>query len=103
MIFFIVFITLFALDSFSGEQSFFEKVGGFLIHLIPSVVLIILLTISWWREWVGGVVFMLLAIGYIIMAWGKFPVSVYFLISGPLVIISILFCLNWFYKGIVKE
>lgn len=95
MILFICFISLFALDSFEGDQSFIEKIGGFLIHLIPTAVLIILLIFSWWREWVGGIAFLLLAIGYLIMAWGKFPVSVYFLISGPLFIISVLFWLNW--------
>jgi hypothetical protein len=95
MILFICFISLFALDSFEGEQPFIEKIGGFLIHLIPTAVLIILLIFSWRREWVGGIVFLLLAIGYLIMAWGKFPVSVYFLISGPLFIISVLFWVNW--------
>ena len=95
MILFIGFISLFALDSFDGEQSFIEKISSFLIHLIPTAVLIILLIISWWREWIGGIAFLLLAIGYIVMAWDKFPISVYFLISGPLFIISILFWLNW--------
>ncbi len=40
MILFIGFISLFALDSFAGNQSFPEKIGGFIIHLIPSAVLL---------------------------------------------------------------
>jgi len=95
MILFICFISLFALDSFEGDQSFIEKIGGFLIHLIPTAVLLILLILSWQREWIGGIAFLLLAIGYLIMAWGKFPISVYFLISGPLFIVSFLFWMNW--------
>ncbi len=98
MILFIGFISLFALDSFDGEQPFIEKIGSFLIHLITTAVPIILLIIFWRREWVGGIAFLLLAIGYIIMAWGKFPVSVYFLISGSLFIISSLFWVNWIKK-----
>jgi hypothetical protein len=37
---FILFLGLFALDSFEGEQSLLQKMGGFLIHLIPNFVLI---------------------------------------------------------------
>ena len=94
-ILFIGFISLFALDSFDGDLPLIDKIGGFLIHLIPTASLIILLLLAWYREWIGGVAFFLLAIGYLIMAWGKFPISVYFLISGPLFIISALFWLSW--------
>ncbi len=96
MILFIGFISLFALDAFSGDSSYLQKVGAFFIHLIPSVALVILLIIAWQYEWVGAIAFLLLAIGYIIVAWAKFPVSVYFVISGPLFVISILFAVNWF-------
>lgn len=98
MILFIGFISLFALDAFTGDSSYFEKLGAFLIHLIPTGVLVFLLIVAWRYEWVGAVAFSLLAIGYIIMAWAKFPVGVYFLISGPLFVISILFGVNCFYR-----
>ncbi len=98
MILFIGFISLFAFDAFAGNDSYFQKVGGFFIHLIPSVILVILLIISWQHEWVGAIAFLFFAIGYIVMAWAKFPISVYFVISGPLFIISILFAVNWFSK-----
>ena len=95
MIIFIFFISLFALDSFDGENSLLEKLGAFFIHLLPSIALIVLLILSWKREWVGGIAFLILGILYVILAWGRFSVLTYFTIAGPLFIVSFLFLFNW--------
>jgi len=92
---FILFLGLFALDAFEGDQSLIKKSGGFLIHLIPNFVLILILIVAWKREWVGTIAFTLAGIAYIIMFWGRFPVATYLIISGPLFLIGILFWLNW--------
>lgn len=92
---FILFLGLFALDSFEGEQSMIKKLGGFFIHLIPNFVLIVVLIVAWKHEWVGTIAFTLVGIAYIIMFWGRFPVATYFTISGPLFLIAVLFWLNW--------
>ncbi|MBK6281968.1 MAG: hypothetical protein IPF54_04255 [Draconibacterium sp.] len=97
-ILFILFISMFALDSFGGDKTVIAQIGEFLIHLIPSFVLVVLLYFSWRYEIIGVIAFLILAITYIIMAWGKFPVSTYFIISGPMVLISILFLINWRFK-----
>lgn len=89
---------MFALDSFDGDKTVFAQIGDFLIHLIPSFVLIVLLYFSWRHEIIGVVAFLLLAIAYIILAWEKFPLSTYLIISGPMVLISILFLTNMFLK-----
>lgn len=94
---------MFALDSFGGDKTVIAQIGEFLIHLIPSFVLIVLLYFSWRYEIIGVIVFLILAITYIIMAWGKFPVSTYFIISGPMVLISILFLTNLIVKKKEKE
>lgn len=96
VILFIIFISMFAFDSFDGDQSLIRKIGGFFIHLIPTFILIALLVVSWKWEWIGGIAFLLLGIFYIVWVWGKFPLSVYFSISGPLFVIGILFFVNWF-------
>jgi len=95
MIVFILFISMFAFDSFDGDESLIRKIGGFLIHLIPTFILIALLVVSWKWEWIGGIAFFALGIFYIVWAWGRFQLSVYFMIAGPLFVISILFFLNW--------
>lgn len=92
---FILFLALFAFDSFEGEQSFIMKLGGFFIHLIPNFVLILILIVAWKNEWVGTLAFTLAGLAYVVMFWGRFPVSTYLIISGPLFIIAVLFWLNW--------
>lgn len=92
---FILFLGLFALDSFEGDQNLLHKTGGFLIHLIPNFVLILILIVAWKHEWVGTIAFTLAGIAYIVLFWGRFPVSTYFIISGPAFLIAILFLMNW--------
>lgn len=96
---FTLFISLFALDVFSGGHSLFKMMLAFLIHLIPTWIIIFTIIISWKREWVAAMVFIILGVAYIIMAWGKFPFYVYLLISGPLFIIGGLYWLSWINKG----
>jgi len=96
---FALFISLFALDAFSGGHSLFKMMLAFLIHLIPTWIIIFTIIISWKREWVAAMVFIILGVAYIIMAWGKFPFYVYLLISGPLFIIGGLYWLSWINKG----
>ena len=94
-IIFILFLGLFAMDVFDGNESLIKKLGGFLIHLIPNFVLILILIVAWKHEWVGTIAFALVGIAYIVMFWGKFPVVTYLAISGPLFLIAVLFWLNW--------
>ena len=100
---FILFIGLFALDAFEGNQDIWTKPGEFLIHLIPNYVLIVILILAWKREWIGTVAFILVGIVYIILAWGKFPFVTYLAISGPLFLIAVLFWLNWINRKRLKE
>lgn len=92
---FILFLALFAFDVFEGEQSLIKKLTGFLIHLLPNFVLILLLILAWKREWIGAIAFTLAGIAYIVMVWGRFPFATYLIISGPLFLIAVLFLMNW--------
>ncbi len=103
MILFILFISLFALDAFDGDESFIRKLGGFAIHLVPTFILIILLILSWKREWIGSIFFIVLGIFYIVWAWGKFPLVTYITISGPLILSGILFRINWVNRKALKN
>lgn len=103
MILFILMISMLALDAFEGDQSIYKKIIEFVIHLIPTLILIVVLIVSWRREWIGGIFFILLGILYIAWAWGKFDLSVYFLISGTLFFAGILFWINWIQKKKTKQ
>jgi prolipoprotein diacylglyceryltransferase len=53
----ILFISMFALDAFAPGLTVWQQIGGFLIHLIPSYIMIALLVIAWKWEYVGGIIF----------------------------------------------
>jgi hypothetical protein len=54
---------MFAADSFAPELTFWQQMGGFIIHLIPSFILIALLIVAWKWEYIGGIFFILIALG----------------------------------------
>ncbi len=91
---FVGFISLFALDVFSEYQGV-SVVVPLLIHLIPSLILLGLSVIAWKWNLVGVVLFGLVALGYVAMVgWGR-PWSWYAFISGPALLVAVLYYLSW--------
>jgi hypothetical protein len=66
-----------------------------LIHLIPTALILIALTVAWRWEWIGALLFFALGAWYLVMAWGKFPWLTYLLVAGPAFLIGALFLVNW--------
>ena len=97
-ILFAAFISIFALDVFGEGFGFWKTILALLMHLIPTGIILIALAMSWRWEWVGGIVFPALGVLYLFMFWGRFPWSVYLVMSGPLVLVGVLFLLNWVYR-----
>ena len=64
-IIFILFLALFSLDIFEGNYGFWGTIVGLFMHNIPAIILLIVLIISWKREIVGGIGFVLAGILYI--------------------------------------
>jgi prolipoprotein diacylglyceryltransferase len=60
----ILFISLFALDSFSSERNIWQNIIAFLIHLIPSFILLGLLLIAWKWERTGGILFTIFGLAF---------------------------------------
>lgn len=58
----ILFMMMFSLDVFGGEDSIGKKLIGFLVHNIPAFVLIAALVIAWKNEIIGGLIFILLSL-----------------------------------------
>ena len=69
---FAVFISLFALDVFGEGYGFPDVVVAFLIHLVPTYLVLIALAIAWRWEWVGAAVLWALGAFYIWMFRGDF-------------------------------
>jgi cytochrome b561 len=55
---------MFALDSFSPGLTIWQQIGAFLIHLIPSCILVALLIVAWKWEYVGGIIFIVIGLGF---------------------------------------
>jgi hypothetical protein len=98
-IIFVLFLGLMSLDVFSPELSFWQTLGALFIHNIPTLILLIILLISWKYEIVGGISFILAGIAYIILL-ARNPFEWYMLawaaqISGVAFFIGILFLIGW--------
>ncbi|MFH1053030.1 MAG: hypothetical protein V1740_01305 [Candidatus Woesearchaeota archaeon] len=105
-IIFILFLALFSLDIFDGNYGFWGTIVGLFMHNIPSMILLIVLIVSWKHEIVGGVGFVLAGILYIATILLNIITSGfewYYLlwalqISGISFFIGILFLIGWFKK-----
>lgn len=98
-----LFLSLFASDVFGEGYGFWETILALLIHLVPVYIVVIVLVISWRWEWVGAILFFGLGLFYLFQTWGQEHWSAYLAISGPLVLIAVLFLLNWIYKEQLQE
>lgn len=91
---FVVFLSLFAFDVFEGPFKVMMIVG-FLIHLLPSFVLLALTIVAWRFPVAGSIAFIGFALLYILLAGFDKPWSWYALVSGPAIIIGILYFIDW--------
>ncbi len=105
---FIISLSLFSLDIFGNGYTFWETLGGLFMHNIPSLILLAVVLISWKRyEIVGGIVFIFVGAFYffliLIHILRSSPNELYqlfwtLLISGPAILIGVLFLVNWIKK-----
>jgi hypothetical protein len=100
-ILFALFLSLFALDIFSMQLSFWETVIGLFMHLIPSILLAITIIFAWRWEWIGATLFIGWAIFYIAAARG-FDWTVYVMIAGIPALIGMLFLLGWVWRKQIR-
>ena len=59
----ILFVSMFALDAFAPGLTIWQQIGAFLMHLIPSFILLAVLIVAWKWELIGGILFALLGLG----------------------------------------
>lgn len=58
----ILFVSMFAMDSFSPDLTVGQQIVGFLIHLIPSFIMIVILVVAWKWERVGGIILLIISL-----------------------------------------
>jgi hypothetical protein len=90
----ICFIGIFSLDVFTEGYDAIEVIVGFLMHNIPSFILIALLLVAWKWPLKGGVGFLLLG-GLSVLFFNTFAQPIVFLIvSLPVIVTGALFVLD---------
>lgn len=103
----ILFISLFALDSFAPELTFWQQIGGFFMHLIPTFILIILLIVAWKWEYIGGIIFTIFGLitsplvymlNYNRNHSVGISLSIILAITFPFIVIGILFIISHYLK-----
>lgn len=92
----IFFLTLFSLDVFDGSASWLEMLGGFIMHSLPSIVLILLLIFAWKRQLVGFWAFLIFGVLFGL----RFVRDIYSITNMlffvfPFLLISGLFYIDW--------
>lgn len=92
----IFFISLFSLDVFGGPETLLEQLGGFLMHNIPSFILIALLAFAWKRPQVGFVAFLVFGILFgLRFANNIDSLGNLVLFVIPILLIASLFYIDW--------
>ena len=94
-ILFALFSGVFALDVFGEKKAFLETLAALVLHLVPTFLVVVLLVLAWRWELIGVVAFAGLAIAYVGLLWGRFHWVAYAVISGSLLLMSVLFLLSW--------
>ncbi len=103
----ILFISLFALDSFGPDLTIWQQIGAFLIHLIPSFVLLALLIVAWKWEYIGGIIFIIIGFGtspfifnhnYNMNHSVGMSLGIILMITFPFVVVGVLFIISYFRK-----
>lgn len=92
----ILFIGLFSLDVFEMEAPPLELLAGFLIHNIPSILMLVLLAFAWKRPLVGFVAFLIAAAAFalfFVRDIRALPNLVLFVF--PILLVASLFYADW--------
>jgi len=95
-----LFIGVFALDAFNPAKPILEALPDFAIHLVPALVILALVVASWQREWIGGLGFIGFAVLYS-LAVGARHVDWVLAISGPLLVVGVLFLVSWQHRRLL--
>lgn len=103
----ILFISMFAADAFGPEETIWQQLVGFFIHLIPSFILIALLIVAWEWEYIGGIIFTVIGLGLspfvFMLNYNRnhsvgMSLGIILMITFPFFVVGILFIKSHFMK-----
>ncbi len=96
-----IFLSIFALDVYSETHGLLQTGLALMLHLIPTMVVLVILIVGWRWEWIGEVLFALAAAAYM---WRVLPRHVDWAagIAGPPLLITALFLVSWSERARVR-
>jgi len=98
---------MFALDAFQPNMTIWEQIRDFLMHLIPSFILLIFLLFSWKYELIGGIIFTLIGLilspfifnhNYAMNQSVGMSLGIITAITFPFILVGVLFIWSHFLK-----
>lgn len=92
-LFFAFFISLFSLDVFNIVRPWMAQIVALLIHLIPTVIILVTLWIANRHRVIGGLLFLLIGAAFIYQTWG-FGWGITLTFGGIPILIAIWFILE---------
>lgn len=107
----ILFLSMFALDAFNPALTIWQQIGGFLIHMIPSFILLGILAVAWKWELIGGLIFTLIGLAFSPVVYllnynrlhsVKESLFVLLIITVPFILTGLLFILSYRHKKRVR-
>jgi hypothetical protein len=103
----ILFISIFSADAFSSEHNIWHQIGDFLMHLIPSFILLAFLIATWKWELIGGVIFTIIGVAlspfiyqhnYAMNESVSISLLIVLMITFPFIVVGVLFIISHFMK-----
>jgi hypothetical protein len=103
----ILFVSVFAADAFGPGRSIQEQLGDFIMHLIPSFILLAILFVAWKWELIGGILFLLIGLGLSPFIYRMnydmnhsvwMSLGIILAITVPFIIVGILFIMSHYLK-----
>jgi hypothetical protein len=100
----VLFISMFALDSFAPHLTVWQQISGFLLHLVPTYILAALLVVAWKWERVGGILFIVIGAVFTPVIFtlnhqrNQFSIlaslGIVMMVTVPFIVIGVLFYLS---------
>lgn len=104
----ILLISLFALDSFGPGVPLLTQIGAFLMHMIPSAVLVAVLIIAWRHQLTGGIIFIITGLALSPFLYSLnfrnnhsvwMSIGVVAIITLPFIVAGVMFIIDYYFKG----
>lgn len=96
----ILFVSIFALDAFSPDQTVWQQISALLIHLIPSFILTAVLIVAWKWEKTGGIILTVAGVILFILVFNINYRQRNFSLTQSLINVSII-CLPFIIAGVL--